>query len=166
MTTLTDKLYMDYAIEMARSNPDVVTNKGVGALIVKDNHIVGMGVRHIWINFCGKEHRCVHAEAMALQEAGLNNVGSTLYVTTCPCSFRWHNSLSWPFPSCCDLIIKAGVNHVVIGDSDNDLGSEGMKILQNAGIAVKFLGLDLSFLTKNSTVDTRVLHERNKEFFK
>lgn len=159
MITQTDYDFMNEAIEIAKNNFDNVTNKGVGCIIVNNNRIVGSGCRHTFINFCGKTHKCVHAEHMALLEAGKNAYDATVYVTMEPCLKRWHNSISWHFPTCCSLLIQANVKRVVIGSLDDGFGWGGVTFLQNAGIIVENLNLDLKHLTEHAKIDDKVINE-------
>lgn len=132
-----DFLFMEDTVIIAESNIDTVTNQGVGAILVKKGKVVGSGCRHIFKNICGKQHKCIHAEQMALMEAGLvKSAGSTLYVTKEPCSKRWQNSISFHYPCCCALILKYGIKRVVIGSYDEGFGGGGKEWLEKMGIKV------------------------------
>jgi pyrimidine deaminase RibD-like protein len=132
-----DEVMMKYAVIIAESNVDEITDQGVGAILIKDRNIISSGCRHIFKNMCGKEHKCIHAEHMAIMEAGIANcAGATLYVTTEPCSKRWHNSISHHFPPCCELIRKYGIKRVVIGSYDHNFGQGGKKWLEDNSIEV------------------------------
>ncbi len=74
-----------------------------------------------------------HAEIVALDAAGENAVGSTLYVTLEPCS---HTGRTGP---CVDAIIAAGVRRVVVGIEDPDprVAGSGIARLREAGLEVK-----------------------------
>jgi diaminohydroxyphosphoribosylaminopyrimidine deaminase/5-amino-6-(5-phosphoribosylamino)uracil reductase len=74
-----------------------------------------------------------HAEVVALDAAGENAVGSTLYVTLEPCS---HTGRTGP---CVDAIIAAGVRRVVVGIEDPDprVAGSGIARLREAGLEVK-----------------------------
>ena len=73
-----------------------------------------------------------HAEAQALQRAGFEAAGRTLYVTLEPCH-HWGRT-----PPCVDGIVRAGIMRVVIGVSDPDprTSGESVKRLESAGIEV------------------------------
>lgn len=145
----TDHDYMEMCIKIAESNLDEITNQSVGAIILdKEGNIAGTGCRHIFLNMPVeygieteiREHKCIHAEHMALMEAGIvKSSGGTLYVTTEPCHKRWHNSISHHFPPCCELIRKYGIRRVVIAASDNGFGGGGAEWLMKNGIEVKKL---------------------------
>lgn len=70
-----------------------------------------------------------HAEAQALEAAGFDAAGCTLYVTLEPCH-HWGRT-----PPCVDAIIRAGIMRVVIGVADPSHPG-GMALLESAGIAV------------------------------
>lgn len=73
-----------------------------------------------------------HAEAQALERAGFEAAGCTLYVTIEPCH-HWGRT-----PPCVDGIVRSGVMRVVIGISDPDprTAGESVKRLESAGIEV------------------------------
>ncbi len=105
-------------------------NPAVGCVIVKKNEIVGIG--HT------SENGRPHAEENALNMAGKNAIGSTLYITLEPCCLD--NNIN----SCTNQIIKAGIGKVVIGMLDyNSLTfKKGIKTLINNGIETKLVTLD------------------------
>ena len=100
-------------------------NPNVGCIIVKDEVVVGRG----WTQPGGRPH----AEAMALEEAGAEASGSTLYVTLEPCTHQSRRG-----PACADLIVKAKPARVVIaaGDPDPRIDGRGIQRLRQAGIDV------------------------------
>lgn len=123
--SMTDQDYMKFAIDMAantkgQTNPNPV----VGAIVVKDNQIVGMGA-HLR---AGEAHAEVHAITMAGEKAK----NATVYVTLEPCSHFGRT------PPCADLLIKSGVNRVVIGSTDPNpkVAGKGIEKLRYAGIEV------------------------------
>ncbi|HJR83220.1 MAG TPA: bifunctional diaminohydroxyphosphoribosylaminopyrimidine deaminase/5-amino-6-(5-phosphoribosylamino)uracil reductase RibD [Sphingomicrobium sp.] len=75
-----------------------------------------------------------HAEAVALEQAGKEAVGSTVYVTLEPCA---HESPRGP--ACADLLVKARPARVVIAMKDPDprTSGKGIRKLRDAGIEVK-----------------------------
>jgi len=120
-----DKCYMARAIELAkfgwgRTNP----NPLVGAVIVKDNSIIGEGY-HTKIG-------SPHAEIEALNSLKVDPEGSTIYVNLEPCSHFGKT------PPCADALVKAKVKKVVIGMVDPNplVSGRGFAILQKAGIEV------------------------------
>ena len=79
----------------------------VGAVLVKDNQIIGEG----WNQSISLHDPSAHAEIMAIREAGKNLenyrlVGSSLYVTLEPCSM------------CAGLLIHSRIHRLVFGAAD------------------------------------------------
>jgi len=74
-----------------------------------------------------------HAEAVALELAGLSAQGSTVYVTLEPCSHHGRT------PPCADALIASGVRRVVVGvlDPDPKVSGRGVERLRAAGIQVE-----------------------------
>lgn len=102
-------------------------NPAVGAVVVKAGEVIGEGAH--WA--CGHPH----AEVVALQAAGENVAGSTLYVTLEPCSHHGRT------PPCTDLIIRSGVREVIfaVRDPNPQVSGQGEKVLQQAGIICRQL---------------------------
>lgn len=159
---------MSLAVHIAESNVDTITNQAVGAVLLdKEGNIVGTGCRHIFLNMPDldgniKDHKCIHAEHMALMEAGIVKAsGGTLYVTTEPCTKRWHNSISHHFPPCCELIVKYGIRCVVIAADDNGFGGGGAEYLTNNNIIVVKLNKFAEYVDNisNRKVDPKVTTE-------
>lgn len=124
----TDRRFMAAAIRLAhRHIGETAENPSVGALIVScdGKTIIGHGVTAIG----GRPH----AETQALQMAGENARGSTVYVTLEPCSHFGKT------PPCANALIKAGVKRVVISlcDPDKRVSGRGIKMLEDAGIIVE-----------------------------
>ena len=122
---MTDQEYMRIALQLAEGTSGQTSpNPMVGAVVVKDGNIVGMGA-HLR---AGEEH----AEVYALHMAGEKAKGATVYVTLEPCSHFGKT------PPCCELLIKKGVKRVVIATLDcNPLVSgNGKRRLEEAGIEV------------------------------
>ena len=120
-----DVEYMKLAVELAKKGAGYVNpNPMVGAVIVKDNQIIGQGYHEI---FGG-----LHAERNALENCRESPVGATLYVTLEPCCHYGKT------PPCTEAIIKSGIIRVVIGALDcNPLVSgKGVKILEENNIQV------------------------------
>ncbi len=125
ITRAYDEMFMAYANLLAQKGwAKTGTNPLVGAVIVKDDEIVGEGF-----------HRKIgeaHAEICALAQAGERARESTLYVNLEPCTTYGHT------PPCVNAIIRAGVNRVVIGaiDPNPEVNGRGIKYLTDAGIEV------------------------------
>lgn len=126
MATNSDQEWMNLALDLSDSGlGQTGPNPSVGCVLVKDNRMIaqartGQGGRP-------------HAEAQALQAAGCEAKGSTAYITLEPCA---HEGAT---PSCARLLKEAGVVRVVIAccDPDPRTKGQGIKILQDAGIAVE-----------------------------
>lgn len=120
---MNDQDYMTRALELAaRGEGHVEPNPMVGAVIVRDDKIVGEG----WHSKFGGPH----AEVVALGAAEQNVAGATLYVTLEPCC---HTGKT---PPCADAVIRAGIKRVVIaaGDPFPQVDGGGLAKLQAAGI--------------------------------
>ena len=100
-------------------------NPRVGAVVVSNDTIVGEGA-----------HSCAgkpHAEVVALDAAGEQARGATVYVTLEPCSHHGRT------PPCTEALIEAGVARVVVGaiDPDERVSGAGVDTLRRAGIEVE-----------------------------
>lgn len=106
-----------------RGRPLSSPNPAVGAILVKNDVVVGRG----WTQSGGRPH----AEAMALAQAGAAARGSTCFVTLEPCAHRSERG-----PACADVLVEAGVTRVVAGIADPDprTAGKGMARLREAGI--------------------------------
>lgn len=101
----------------------VAPNPMVGAVLVRDENVVGEG----WHAEFGR----AHAEVAALEAAGSRAEGATLYVTLEPCT---HTGKT---PPCTPAVIAAGVRRVVIGCRDPDpRAGGGVEALRRAGLEV------------------------------
>lgn len=121
-----DKKYMQLALSLAKkgrgsTNP----NPMVGAVIVKDNRVIGQGY-HIR---CGEGH----AEVNAFRNATEDVTKATMYVTLEPCSHYGKT------PPCAKLIIEKKISRVVVAMTDpNELvAGSGISMLREAGIEVE-----------------------------
>ena len=136
---MNDAEYMKLAIELAKKGAGYVNpNPMVGAVIVKNNQIIGEGYHEI---FGG-----LHAERNALKNCRKSPVGATLYVTLEPCCHYGKT------PPCTEAIVKSGITRVVIGTLDcNPLVSgKGVKVLEenNIQVAVGILEMECQYLIK------------------
>lgn len=69
-----------------------------------------------------------HAETQAIEAAGFEAAGCTLYVTLEPCH-QWSRT-----PPCVDAIIRAGIMRVVIGAADPHGHGGSLRHLESAGV--------------------------------
>lgn len=121
----THENFMRRALEIAATNlGQTWPNPAVGAVVVKDGKIIGEG-------FTARGGR-PHAEPQALEQAGEQAHGASLYVTLEPCA---HHGKT---PPCTNAIIKAGIKHVVIatGDPAPHVNGKGIAALEEADISV------------------------------
>ena len=135
--------YMRLAMQLAgnaigRTSP----NPLVGAVIVKDNRVVGCG----WHRKAGTPHAEVHA----LNQAGELAQGADVYVTLEPCAHYGKT------PPCAKALVEAKVKNVYGGllDVNPKVAGKGFKILEDAGIHVEY-----GFLQDE-------LRKQNEVFFK
>lgn len=115
---------MRRAIDLARSGwGRVHPNPLVGAVVVRDGRIVGEGAH--------REYGAAHAEVGALETAGAEATGATLYVTLEPCA---HHGKT---PPCTEAILAAGIARVVYAVRDpHPQAGGGGEILRARGIGV------------------------------
>ena len=121
----THETWMRLALQLAKAAEGQTSpNPMVGAVIVKDGQLVGTGA-HL-------KPGTPHAEVHALNMAGADARGSTLYVTLEPCNHYGRT------PPCTERIIEAGVKRVIVGcvDPDEKVAGEGIKRLRQFGIEV------------------------------
>jgi diaminohydroxyphosphoribosylaminopyrimidine deaminase/5-amino-6-(5-phosphoribosylamino)uracil reductase len=123
MITERDHHWMRRALELAeRGRGHVEPNPMVGAVVVRDDRIVGEG----W----HQQYGGPHAEVHALTAAGAAARGATLYVTLEPCC---HHGKT---PPCTDAILAAGIGRVVgtLLDPFPQVSGKGREQLRRAGI--------------------------------
>ncbi len=118
--------WMGAAIALAtRGRGRTWPNPNVGCVVVREGRVVGRG----WTAEGGRPH----AEAIALEQAGVAARGATLYTTLEPCAHKSERGLA-----CSDLIVDAGVARVVtaVRDPDPRTDGRGRARLRDAGIEV------------------------------
>jgi diaminohydroxyphosphoribosylaminopyrimidine deaminase / 5-amino-6-(5-phosphoribosylamino)uracil reductase len=118
--------YIQEALDLAARGWGATSpNPAVGAVIVRDDQVVGRGY-HTWSGV-------KHAEIVALEEAGEAARGATLYTTLEPCSHHGRT------PPCIDAILQAGVRKVVapIEDPNPQVRGRGFTRLRDAGVEVE-----------------------------
>ncbi|WP_346949387.1 tRNA adenosine(34) deaminase TadA [Dyella sp.] len=109
-----DERFMRRALQLAGHARDAENEVPVGALVVLDGEIIGLGWnRNITLN-----DPTAHAEIQAIRAAGekIGNyrlVGATLYVTLEPCAM------------CSMALVHARVGRVVYGATDPKTGAAG-----------------------------------------
>ncbi|HSW57869.1 MAG TPA: bifunctional diaminohydroxyphosphoribosylaminopyrimidine deaminase/5-amino-6-(5-phosphoribosylamino)uracil reductase RibD [Dehalococcoidales bacterium] len=116
---------MELALSLARlAQGQVSPNPAVGAVVVKNDFILGMG----YTQPPGGDH----AEIVALKQAGPEARGAVLYVTLEP---HCHHGRT---PPCTQAIIQAGIRevHFSVIDPNPKVAGKGQLELQRAGIRV------------------------------
>ena len=121
--------FMRAAIELAKkgegwTNP----NPLVGAVIVKENQIIGQGWHH--------KYGDLHAERDALRdcrERGNDPSGAQIFVTLEPCCHTGKQ------PPCVEAIVEAGIKKVVVGSRDPNplVSGKGAAFLRERGVEVE-----------------------------
>ena len=122
---MTDETYMRRALELAEKGAGWVSpNPLVGAVIVKDEEIIGEGYH--------ERYGQLHAERNALAHCTKSPKGATIYVTLEPCCHHGKQ------PPCTDALLAAGIRRVVIGSKDPNplVHGKGIRILREHGVEV------------------------------
>lgn len=123
---LNDESYMRLAIQMAaQAQGQTGVNPVVGCIVVKDGRVIGMGA-HL-------REGTPHAEVHALNMAGAEAEGSTVYVTLEPCSHFGKT------PPCSDRLITERVKKVFVACKDPNalVAGAGINKLKEHGIEVE-----------------------------
>ena len=116
---------MKMALQLAeRGRGRTSPNPMVGAVIVKDDKVVGKGFHQI----AGGPHAEIHA----LDAAGEEARDATLYVSLEPCNHTGRT------PPCTQAILKSGIKRVVAGMEDPNPGvtGGGLAFLKSQGLDV------------------------------
>ena len=122
---MTDREYMQRAIELAKLGIGYTSpNPLVGAVIVKNNKIIGEGYHAAYGD--------LHAERNAFKNLTESAEGATIYVTLEPCCHHGKQ------PPCTDAIIDNKIAKVVIGSRDPNplVAGKGARLLCEHGITV------------------------------
>jgi len=123
---MNDEFYIEKTFQLAKKGWGKVSpNPMVGAVVVKNGKIIGKGYH--------KGPGLPHAEVIALNEAGKNANGATLYVNLEPCCHYGRT------PPCTERIIKAKIKTVVASMKDPNalINGKGFQQLRSAGIDVR-----------------------------
>ena len=118
------EFFMKKALGLAKKGQGYTSpNPMVGAVIVKDGEVKGKGYHQ----FIGQ----AHAEANAIEDAGSQARGATLYVNLEPCNHTGRT------PPCTRKILEAGIQRVVVAMEDpNTIAGGGSVFLRQHGIEV------------------------------
>lgn len=119
---------MQRAIQLAKFGEGYVApNPMVGCVIVHNNLIIGEG----WHKAYGQPHAEVNAINNVADKSLLPN--ATVFVTLEPCCHFGKT------PPCANLLVSAGVKHVVVGMQDPNpiVSGKGITFLKNNGVLVE-----------------------------
>lgn len=122
---MNDYEYMRMALQLAQKGIGWVSpNPMVGAVIVKEDRIIGRGYH--------ERYGQPHAERNALASCTESPEGATMYVTLEPCCHHGKQ------PPCVDAILQAGISRVVVGSADPNplVAGNGIRILREHGVSV------------------------------
>jgi diaminohydroxyphosphoribosylaminopyrimidine deaminase/5-amino-6-(5-phosphoribosylamino)uracil reductase len=118
--------YVREALDLARQGRGQTSpNPMVGAVLVREGQVVGRGFH----TYADRKH----AEVRALEQAGEQARGATLYINLEPCSHRGRTS------PCAEAIVAAGVVEVVAAMQDPNplVSGSGFRLLREAGVTVQ-----------------------------
>lgn len=124
--TENDFKFMKEALSLAKSAEGIVSpDPYVGAVLVKQGRIISTGYHG--------EVTTPHAESWAIEKAGNQARGATLYINLEPCCHYGNN------PPCTDNIIASGVKEVVAAMKDPNLkvNGKGFRRLKKYGVKVR-----------------------------
>ncbi len=123
-----DEYFMKRCLKLAAKGRGMVNpNPMVGAVIVKNNRIIGEG----W----HKKYGGAHAEVNAIGSAVESVEGATIYCSLEPCCHYKKQT-----PPCVPLIITSKIKKVVVAslDPNPEVNGLGIRQLRDAGIEVEF----------------------------
>ncbi len=123
---MTDLDYMRLALDQALKGKGYTSpNPCVGAVVVRDNEVVGKGYHHAW--------GMPHAEVEAIDDARGKTQGATIYVTLEPCNHFGKT------PPCTHKILNAGIERVVVACKDPNpfVSGGGIQFLKDKGLEVE-----------------------------
>lgn len=142
--------FLQQALELAQKAVGFTSpNPCVGAVVVKDEKILGQGYH--------KKAGGKHAEVLAIENArknGFSVEGADVYVTLEPCCHVGKTS------ACTELLIDSKIKRVFVGMKDpfKMVNGGGIKVLKRAGIEVEVL-------PKQSNLSEKI-HFLNQPFIK
>lgn len=149
MFSASDHQFMTRALRLAEQGLYTTTpNPRVGCVIVRDGLIVGEGA-HLRAGEA-------HAEVLALQQAGSQAQGATIYVSLEPCSHHGRT------PPCANALVKAKVARVVVAMQDPNplVAGQGLAYLQSMGVVVDIGLMQAEAHALNAGFISRVLRNR------
>ncbi len=120
-----DETMMLRALDLAERGRGLTSpNPMVGAVVARGDEVIGEGFH--------ARAGGPHAEVVALEEAGVDPGGATVYVTLEPCSHQGRT------PPCAGMLAEKGVARVVMAmlDPNPRVSGAGMSYLADAGVDV------------------------------
>lgn len=120
-----DRKYMERAIELAKGGIGRVNpNPLVGAVIVKDDRVIGEGFH--------RQYGDLHAERDAFKNLTEDAKGAEMYVTLEPCCHTGKQ------PPCVEAIVEHGISRVYVGSDDPNplVAGKGIWYLRTHGVQV------------------------------
>lgn len=117
---------MRIALDLAQKGMGWVSpNPMVGAVIVKDDRIIGMGYH--------AKYGDLHAERAALANCTESVQGADMYVTLEPCCHYGKQ------PPCVEAILQSGISTVIVGSDDPNplVSGKGIEYLKLRGVKVE-----------------------------
>jgi diaminohydroxyphosphoribosylaminopyrimidine deaminase/5-amino-6-(5-phosphoribosylamino)uracil reductase len=149
-----DEQYMRRCLELASNGiSSVAPNPMVGAVIVKDDCIIGEGYHQQY----GGPHAEVNAINSVANKSWLRD--STMYVNLEPCAHFGKT------PPCAELIKEVGIPRLIIATSDPNplVNGRGIKLLRQAGCDVLTGVLE----SESNELNRRFFHfhEKGRPFF-
>ena len=144
-----DTYFMALALALAENGKGFTSpNPVVGAVVVKADQVVGRGFH--------AKAGAAHAEVNAIDDAGQEAFGATLYVTLEPCNHTGRT------PPCTEKILASGIRRVVVAmeDPNPEVTGGGTKRLMDAGIPVTMGVLRAQAMKQNETFIKFVLTKK------
>jgi len=133
--------FLKQTLKLAKNGKGLVSpNPVVGAVIVKKSKIVGTGYH--------TAYGLPHAEVEAIEKAGKNCKGATLYVNLEPCCHYGKT------PPCTEKIISSGIKEVIscMKDPNPLVNGNGFKILEENGIKVRIFPVEDCYKINSSYI--------------
>lgn len=147
--------YMSRCFQLAANGKGrVAPNPLVGAVLVYDGKIIGEGYHQKY----GEAHAEVNCINSVTEEDRRYFSDSILYVSLEPCNHTGNT------PPCTDLILRSGIQHVVVACSDpfEKVNGSGIKQLRDAGVRVDYGVLEAEAREINKLFFT--FHEKQRPF--
>ncbi|KRL02427.1 bifunctional diaminohydroxyphosphoribosylaminopyrimidine deaminase/5-amino-6-(5-phosphoribosylamino)uracil reductase RibD [Liquorilactobacillus capillatus] len=113
-------------VEAEKGRYQTYTNPMVGAVIVKENQLIGLGHHAAF----GKEHAEINAFNNVVQQEKIK--GAIMFVTLEPCSHFGKT------PPCCREIVRRGIKEIYIAQKDPNplVAGQGIAYLEKHGVRV------------------------------